>query len=46
MLFVQEIVLVYTKAVRNANAANVRRSVRFLPVEFDKADITDEFLFN
>ncbi|MDE6732811.1 MAG: hypothetical protein K2J77_08055 [Oscillospiraceae bacterium] len=46
MLFVQQIVLEYTKAVRNANAANVRRSVRFLPVEFDKADITDEILFN
>lgn len=46
MLFVQEIVLEYTKAVRNANAANVRRSVSFLPVEFDKADITDEILFN
>ena len=46
MLFVQEIVLEYTKAVRNANAANVRRSVRFMPVEFDKADITDEILFN
>ena len=46
MLFVQEIVLVYTKAVRNANSANIRRSVSFLPVEFDKADITDEILFN
>lgn len=46
MLFVQEIVIEYTKAVRNANAANVRRSVRFFPVEFDKADITDEILFN
>lgn len=46
MLFVQQIVLEYTKAVRNANAANVRRSVRFLPVEFDKSEITDEILFN
>lgn len=46
MLFMQEIVLVYTKAVRNSNAANVRHSVRFYPVEFDKADITDEILFN
>lgn len=46
MLFVQQIILEYTKAVRNANAANVRRSVRFLPVGFDKADITDEILFN
>lgn len=46
MLFVQEIVLQYTKAVRNSNAANVRRSVRFFPVEFDKADISDEILFN
>lgn len=46
MLFVQEIVLVYTKAVRNANSANARRSVRFMPVEFDKAEITDEILFN
>lgn len=46
MLFIQEIAFVYTKAVRNANAASVRRSVRFLPVEFDKADITDAILFN
>lgn len=46
MLFVQEIVLVYTKAVRRGNFANARKSVKFLPVEFDKADITDEILFN
>ena len=46
MLFVQEIVLVYTKAVRFGNFANARKAVRFLPVEFDKADITDEILFN
>lgn len=46
MLFIQEIVLQYTKAARNSNAANVRRAVRFVPVEFDKADITDEILFN
>lgn len=46
MLFIQEIALEYTKAVRNSNAANVRRSVRFLPVEFDKSKITDEILFN
>lgn len=46
MLFVQEIVLEYTKAVRNSNAANARRSVRFMPVEFDKSDISDEILFN
>ena len=46
MLFMQEIVLVYTKAVRYGNFANVRKAVRFLPVEFDKADITDEILFN
>lgn len=46
MLFVQQIVLQYTKAERNSNAANVRRSVRFMPVEFDKAEITDEILFN
>ena len=42
----QEIVLVYTKAVRYGNFANARKAVRFLPVEFDKADITDEILFN
>lgn len=46
MLFIQEIVLQYTKAVRNSNAANVRRSVQFLPVKFDKSKITDEILFN
>lgn len=46
MLFVQEIVLVYTKAVRYGNFANARKAVRFFPVEFDKSDITDEILFN
>ena len=46
MLFVQEIVLVYTKAVRFGKFANARKAVRFLPVEFDKADITDEIFFN
>lgn len=46
MLFIQEIILEYLKDVRNSNAANVRRAVRFLPVEFDKANITDEILFN
>lgn len=46
MLFIQEIDLKYTKAVRNSNAANVRHSVRFYPVEFDKSKITDEILFN
>lgn len=46
MLFVQEIALVYTKAVRGGNYAAARKAVRFLPVEFDKAEITDEILFN
>ncbi len=46
MLFVQEIDLVYTKAVRYGNFANARKAVRFLPVEFDKSGITDEILFN
>lgn len=46
MLYVQEIDLAYTKAVRYGNFANARRAVKFLPVEFDKADITDEILFN
>ena len=46
MLFIQEIVLVHTKAVRYGNFANARKAVKFLPVEFDKADITDEILFN
>lgn len=46
MLFVQEIDLVYTKAVRFGNFANSRRALKFLPVEFDKSDITDEILFN
>lgn len=46
MLFVQEIDLVYTKAVRYGNFANARKAVKFLPVEFNNADITDEILFN
>ncbi len=46
MLFVQEIDLVYTKAVRLGNFANARRDVKFLPVDFNKTDITDEILFN
>lgn len=46
MLFVQEIDLVYTKAVRYGDFANARRAVKFFPVEFDKADISDEILFN
>ncbi len=46
MLFIQEIDLVYTKAVRYGNFANARRALKFLPVEFDKSDITDEILFN
>lgn len=46
MLFVQEIILVYTKAVRYGNFANARKAVKFLPVEFDKTYITDEILFN
>lgn len=46
MLFVQEISLVYTKSVRYGNFASARKAVRFLPVELDKAEITDEMLFN
>lgn len=46
MLYIQAVVLTYTKAVRNSSSANVRRALKFLPVEFDKADITDEILFN
>lgn len=46
MLFIQKIDLVYTKAVRYGNYANVRRSVKFLPVNFDTKSITDEILFN
>ncbi len=46
MLFVQEIDLEYTKAVRYGNFANARRALKFLPVEFDKSDITDEILFD
>ena len=46
MLFVQKIDLEYTKDVRYGNFANVRRAVKFLPVEFNKADITDEILFD
>lgn len=46
MLYIQEIDLIYTKAVRYGNFANARKAVKFLPVEFDKADVTDEVLFN
>lgn len=46
MLFIQEIDLIYTKAVRYGNFANARRAVKFFPVEFDRSDITDEILFN
>ncbi|MCM1164538.1 MAG: hypothetical protein NC299_12545 [Lachnospiraceae bacterium] len=46
MLFVQEITLVYTKEVRGGDYAAARKAMRFLPVEFDKAEITDEILFN
>lgn len=46
MLFIQKIDLVYTKAVRYGNYANVRRSVKFLPVNFNAKNITDEILFN
>lgn len=46
MLFVQRINLVYTKAVRYGNYANARQAVKFLPVEFDKAEISDEILLN
>ena len=46
MLFVQRIDLIYTKHTRKSNFANVRRSVRFLPVEFDKAKLTGEILFD
>lgn len=46
MLFVQVIRLIYTKEVRSGNYANARRAVRFLPVEFDGADISDEIFLN
>lgn len=46
MLYVQEIALQYTKAVRYGNYANARRAIRFFPVEFEKSDISDEILFN
>ncbi len=46
MLFVQQIKLKYTKDVRYANFANARRALKFLPVEFNKADITNEILFD
>lgn len=46
MLFIQRISMVYTKAERYANYANVRRAFKFAPVEFDKSDITDEILFH
>lgn len=46
MLFVQQIDLIYTKYTRGSNFANVRRSMKFLPVEFDKAKITEEILFD
>lgn len=46
MLFVQQIDLIYTKAVRGGSFANVRRAVKFLPVEFGKANISGEILFD
>ncbi len=46
MLFVQQIDLIYTKAVRGSNFANVRRALKFLPVEFNKANMTGEILFD
>lgn len=46
MLFVQKIKLVYTKYERGGNFANMRRALKFLPVEFDKAKITEEILFD
>lgn len=46
MLFVQRIDVIYTKAVRGGGYANTRRAIKFLPVEFDKADITGEILFD
>lgn len=46
MLFVQEIKLVYKKYERGSNFANVRRALKFLPVVFDKAKITEEILFD
>ena len=38
--------MIYTKAVRSGSYANTRRALKFLPVEFDKADITGEILFD
>lgn len=46
MIFVQQINLIYTKYTRGSNFANVRRSMKFLPVEFDKAKITEEILLD
>lgn len=46
MLFVQQIDLIYTKYTRGSNFANVRRSMKFLPVEFDRTKITEEILFD
>lgn len=46
MLFVQQIDLIYTKAVRGSSFANIRRSLKFLPVEFNKAHMTGEILFD
>ena len=46
MLFVQQIDLIYTKYTRGSNFANIRRSMKFLPVEFDKAKITEEILLD
>lgn len=46
MLFVQQIVLTYTKAVRGGDFAAARKAVRFLPVEFDKSGISNEIMFN
>lgn len=46
MIFVQQIDLAYHKDVRYGNFANVRRALKFLPVEFDKSDLTGDILFD
>ncbi len=46
MLFVQQIDLIYHKDVRYGNFANARRALKFLPVEFNKLDLTGDILYD
>ncbi len=46
MLYIQEISFYYQKDARNANYANVRRAVRFRPVDFDKDELNGVIFYD